>query len=73
MSLLLGMLESGLWSILWRIFDQLIRCLGLSFLSMLLLMLLVIMLNEFLSALNLKAVSHPMLSIAKVAVTTGRD
>jgi hypothetical protein len=67
------MLGSGLQSILWRIFDQLIGCLGLSFLSMLLLTLLVITLNEFLSALDLRAVSHPMLSIAKVAVTTGRD
>jgi hypothetical protein len=72
-SLLLSMLRSGLQSILWRIFNQLIRCLRLSFLSMLLLILLVITLNKFLSALNLRAVSHLMLSIAKVAVTIERD
>jgi hypothetical protein len=40
---------------------------------MLLLTLLIIMLNEFLSVLNLRTVSHPMLSIAKVVVTMGRD
>ncbi len=40
---------------------------------MLLLILLVITLNEFLSALNLRAVSYLMLSIIKVVVTIGRD
>jgi hypothetical protein len=40
---------------------------------MLLLMLLVIMLNEFLSALNLRTVSHLILSITKVVVTIERD
>jgi hypothetical protein len=40
---------------------------------MLLLMLLVIMLNKFLSVLDLRAVSHLMLSITKVVVTIERD
>jgi hypothetical protein len=40
---------------------------------MLLLTLLVITLNEFLSTLNLRVVSYLMLSIAKVAVTIERD
>jgi hypothetical protein len=40
---------------------------------MLLLMLLVITLNKFLSALNLRAVSYLILSITKVVVTIGRD
>jgi hypothetical protein len=40
---------------------------------MLLLTLLIITLNKFLSALNLRAVSYPMLSITKIAVTMERD
>jgi hypothetical protein len=40
---------------------------------MLLLILLIITLNKFLSALNLRVVSHLILSIAKVAVTIERD
>jgi hypothetical protein len=40
---------------------------------MLLLILLIITLNKFLSVLNLRAVSHLMLSIIKVVVTIERD
>jgi hypothetical protein len=40
---------------------------------MLLLTLLIIILNEFLSTLNLRAVSHLMLSITKVVVTIEKD